>query len=206
MDDQIKRKNRTGWLLFAAGIGMILVCGPVAGFSGDKTASIVGESLGLMALVVMAAYLVMPKNKTPTVRADNNFRAGVVCLSVCAFVLLGEIATRPNGGSLAAQSDHYVGETFKVSRVTDYVGPDSSYEYNPGENIKAKLLIYVPGPGGHFWGEEIRCLFPPDTPRFASRPIARPEVFGDRYIWITDRIRVLGAAGANSQYYCESPP
>jgi hypothetical protein len=82
-----KLKNLIGWLLFPAGIVVILVGAMAAHLSSYRAGELVGQSLVFMLMVALVSYLVRSKDRSLAANAGRNFWTGVIFLAVCLIVL-----------------------------------------------------------------------------------------------------------------------
>jgi hypothetical protein len=119
---QTSRKRGMSWLLFAAGIAVIVAGSLLAGLGSDKAAELFGESIPYGLIAAAIAYAVTPKGKDRHASANRNLWAGIAYLSICAFLLLKAISDasqiRADAASIQTRMDKLVDLQTRVANGT----------------------------------------------------------------------------------------
>jgi hypothetical protein len=112
-------KNRLSWLLFPAGIIVIIVGAMAAHMSSYRAGQLVGQSLVIMLLVALVSYLVRSKDSSVAATGSRKFWTGVIQLGICLIVLAKGIVNfsqeRRDTASLQKRMDQLIESQEKVA-------------------------------------------------------------------------------------------
>jgi hypothetical protein len=114
-----KLQNPVSWLLFPAGIGVILVGAMAGHLSSYRAGQLVGQALVFMLIVALVSHLLRSKDRSVAANAGRKLWTGVIYLGICVLVLAKGLVNvsqeRQDTAALQKQLDRIVDTQDKLA-------------------------------------------------------------------------------------------